>query len=144
MKFKLHPTDRSGRRAFSLLEVMIAIGIFFLGSFAILSLVSQSLSNAQRLKHPLVDASAILSQISLTNQFIEGPYSGSLGDILGKGYAEYNWQGQITEVRSNHLYSADFFIFNVKNNHDPVARTSTLFFRPQSPAGSLDGGNFVK
>ena len=135
---------KPSRGAFSLLEVMIAIGIFFLGSFAILGLVSQSLSNAQRLKHPLVDASVILSQLSLTNQFIEGPYSGNLGDILGKDYADFTWQGDITEIRTNRLYSADFFIFNVKNSHDPVARTSAMFFRPQSPAGSLDGGNFVK
>jgi hypothetical protein len=132
------------RGAFSLLEVMIAIGIFFLGSFAILGLVSQSLSNAQRLKHPLVDASVILSQFSLTNQFIEGPYSGNLGDILGKDYADFTYQGDITEIRTNRLYSADFFIYNVRNGHDPVSRTSALFFRPQSPAGSLDGGNFVR
>jgi prepilin-type N-terminal cleavage/methylation domain-containing protein len=132
------------QRAFTLLEVMIAIGVFAIGSFAILSLVSQSLSNAQRLKHPMVDASAILSEISLTNQLAEGNYSGNLGDFLGKNYADYEWQGAITEVRSNHLYSADFYIFNIKNSHDPVAHTSTLFFRPQSPPGSLDGGNFIK
>ncbi len=141
MKFQPH---RNSRRAFTLLEVMIAIGIFFLGAFTILALISQSLSNAQRLKHPLVDASAILSDMSLTNQLVEGPYDGNLGDLLGKDYANFNYQGIITEVGSNHLYSADFFIFNVKNNRDPVARTSTLFFRPQSPPGSLDGGNFIK
>jgi Tfp pilus assembly protein PilV len=140
MKIKIHPNVRGG---FSLLEVMIAIGIFFIGSFAILTLVSQSLSNAQRMKHPLVDASAILSQISLTNQFTENEYDGNLGDILGKTYADYNYRGEITEVQTNHLYSADFYIFNVRNNRDPVARTTTLFFRPQSPAGSLDGGNFT-
>jgi len=138
------PLRHHSRRAFSLLEVMIAVGIFFVGAFAVLTLVSESLANAQRLKHPLVDASSILSQLSLTNQFIEGPYSGNLGDILGKDYAEFDWEGEINEVRSNHLYSADFVIFNVKNRHDPVAQTSALFFRPQSPPGSLDGGNFVK
>ena len=141
MRFK--PNTHS-RRAFTLLEVMIAIGIFFLGAFTILALISQSLSNAQRLKHPLVDASAVLSGLSLTNQFTEGPVSGNLGDILGKDYASFNYEGAITEVRSNHLYSADFFIFNVKNNREPVAHTSSLFFRPQSPPGSLDGGNFIK
>lgn len=141
MKLTLPPPTR---RAFSLLEVMVAVGIFFVGAFAILTLVSESLANAQRLKHPLVDASAILSQMSLTNQFVEGPYSGNLGDILGKDYAEFNYEGEINEVRSNHLYSADFFIFNVKNRHEPVAQTSALFFRPQSPSGSMDGGNFVK
>jgi len=151
MKLKIYKNSRRAsradgarrRRAFSLLEVMVAIGVFFLGAFAILSLVSQSLSNAQRLKHPLVDASAILSQLSLTNQFVEGEYSGNLGDILGKNYADFDWKGEITEVRSNHLYSADFYIFNVKNDREPVSRTSTLFFRPQSPPGSLDFGNFI-
>ena len=38
MKIKNH---RNSSRAFTLLEVMIAIGVFFLGAFAILSLVSK-------------------------------------------------------------------------------------------------------
>jgi prepilin-type N-terminal cleavage/methylation domain-containing protein len=132
------------RQAFSLLEVMIAIAIFFVGAFAILTLVSQSLSNAQRLQHPLVDASAILSQLSLTNQLTEGPQDGNLGDLLGKNYQNFSYKGEITEERSNKLFMADFYIFDAKNNRDPVARTTTFFFRPQSPNGSLDGGNFVK
>ena len=82
----------NSRRAFTLLEVMIAIGIFFLGAFTILSLISQSLSNAQRLKHPLVDASAIVAQLSLTNELTEGPISGNLGDVLGKTLADYQAQ----------------------------------------------------
>jgi Tfp pilus assembly protein PilV len=140
MKIKNH---KNLRRAFSLLEVMVAIGIFFLGAFAILTLVSQSLSNAQRMKHPLVDASAILAQLSLpTNGVIEGDYSGSLGDLLGKNYAGYNYQGRVVEIQTNGLCSADFWVFDVKNSRDPVARTSTLLI--QKAPGSLDGGNFIK
>lgn len=131
------------RRAFSLLEVMIAIAIFFVGSFAILKLVSQSLSNAQRLKHPLVDASAILAQLSIpTNGVIEGHYAGSLGDLLGKNYAGYNYDGNVVEVETNGLCSADFWVFDVKNTREPVARTSTLLI--QKVPGSLDGANFVR
>ncbi len=130
-------------RAFSLLEVMIAIAIFFVGAFAILSLVSQSLSNAQRMKHPLVDASAILAQLSIpTNGVIEGEYSGSLGDLLGKNYAGYTYEGKVVEVESNGLCSADFWVFDPKNSHDPVARTSTLLI--QKVPGSLDGANFIR
>ncbi|HEY4416643.1 MAG TPA: prepilin-type N-terminal cleavage/methylation domain-containing protein [Verrucomicrobiae bacterium] len=140
MKIKLHQRMRGG---FSLLEVMIAIGIFFIGSFGILQVVSQSLSNARRLQHPLVDASAVLSQWSLTNALVEGEYSGDLEDLLGKNYAGYTWKGDITEVRSNKLFSADFYIFDNKNNQVPIARTSTFFFRPQSKPGSLDGGTFT-
>ena len=64
------------RRAFSLLEVMIAIGLLFMGTFAILALNSSSLNNVRRLQRPLVDASALVSQLSLTNQLVEGDFSG--------------------------------------------------------------------
>ena len=131
------------RRAFSLLEVMIAIGILFVGTFAILSLISSSLNNLRRLQRPLVDASALVSQLSLTNQLIEGTYSGNLGDVLGKAYNEYKWTGVITEVASNHLYQADYVIQYANGSRDVLSRTTTLLYRPQSPPGSLDGGNFI-
>lgn len=129
------------RRAFSLLEVMVAIGLLFMGTFAILSLVSSSLANVRRLQRPLVDASALISQLSLTNQLVEGPYHGNLGDVLGKEYSQYKWTGEITEVGSNRLFQADFKIYNDNAySRDVLSRTTTLFFRPQSPPGSMDGG----
>lgn len=131
------------RRAFSLLEVMIAVGIFFMAVFAILGLVSSALNNARRLQRPLVDASALVSQLSLTNQLVEGIYSGNLGDALGKAYQDYRWTGEIREVGSNHLYSADYVIQSARGGSEIISRTSTLFYRPQSPPGSLDGGNFI-
>jgi len=139
---KLHCSTRS-RHAFSLLEVMIAVGIFFVAVFAILNLVSSALANARRLQRPLVDASALVSQISLTNKLREGTYSGNLGDMLGKTYQDYNWMGEIREVGSNHLYSAEYVIRNARGGQEIISHTSTLFFRPQSDPGSLDGGNFI-
>ena len=70
----------AGRRAFSLLEVMIAIAIFFVASFAILGLISSSLANVRRLQRPSVDASPVLARYAATNSLVEGTYSGSLGD----------------------------------------------------------------
>ena len=139
---KLNFSSRA-RRAFSLLEVMIAVGIFFMAVFAILGLGSSALGNARRLQQPLVDASALVSQLSLTNQLVEGTYTGNLGDMLGKAYQDYKWTGEINEVGSNHLYSADFVIQRARGGPEIISRTSTLFFRPQSPPGSLDGGNFI-
>src|SRR5207342_1412722 len=43
-------------RAFSLIEVMIACGIFFMATFAILALVSTTLRNARALQRGDVDA----------------------------------------------------------------------------------------
>jgi len=129
-------------RAFSLLEVMIAIAILFIGTFAILGLISSSLQNARRLQRPLVDASALVSQLSMTNKLVEGEYDGNLGDVLGKTYSDYKYVAVITEVQSNKLFQADYKIYNVRGGNDIVSQTTTLFFRPESPPGSMDGGRF--
>ena len=92
---------------------------------------------------PSVDASALLSQLSLTNQFVEGTFSGNLGDVLGKAYQDYRYHGEIIEVASNKLFQADFIILPARGGRDVLSRTTSLFYRPQSKPGSLDGGNFI-
>ncbi|HXI70646.1 MAG TPA: hypothetical protein VNN22_09870 [Verrucomicrobiae bacterium] len=126
-------------RAFSLLEVMIAIGIFFMSMFVILSLVSSSLANARRLQRPMVDAAMIASELSLTNQIVEIKQSGD----FGKMYPGYSWTADINEVQSNKLFQVDYVVVN--DDHKQVVQTmSVLFFRPKSPAGSLDGATVMK
>ena len=129
-------------RAFSLLEVMIAIAIFFVATFAILGLISSSLANVRRLQRPSVDASPVLARYAATNSLIEGVYNGSLGDpeMLGKDYRDYNWMAEITEVGSNHLYRVECAILPARGGHEIISHLSTLLYKPQSPPGSLDGG----
>ena len=133
-----HP--HSCRRAFTLLEVMIAIAIFFIGAFAILGLVSSSLANIHRLERPSVDASPVLARYSATNNLIEGTYTGSLGEpgLLGKEYRDYNYSVSIEEVRSNHLYTVNCIIVPA-GGRDPISDMTTVLYRPQSKPGSLDG-----
>jgi Tfp pilus assembly protein PilV len=130
-------------RAFSLLEVMIAIAIFFLAVFAILSLVSQSLGNARRLQRPLVDAGSVLATYAATNILVEGNYSGSMVDILGDAYRDYSWTAEITEVATNKLFSVKCAV-QQRGSHEIISDMTSLFYDPQSPAGSLDGGNFIR
>jgi type II secretory pathway component PulJ len=137
------PTIRSQRRAFTLLEVMIAVGIFFMATFAILGLISTSLANARRLQKPLVDASVLASQLSLTNKLVEGTITGNLADLLGKDYREYNYIEETTEVQTNHLYEVDFVIENA-GNRQVLSQVNTFMYRPGSDPGSMDGGNFIK
>lgn len=134
------------RRAFSLLEVMIAIGIFFMAVFAILSLVSSSLANARRLQRPQVDATSEMAKWAATNILIEGIYQGSLGDPdhLGKAYRDYNYTTEIIEVNSNHLYSVRSIIQLNTGNRDIISDLTELRYAPASPPGSLDGGNFIR
>ena len=136
---RLEAGGPSALRAFSLLEVMIAIGILFIGTFAILGLISTSLANARRLQRPMVDASAVVSQIAMTNKLVEGIYSGNLSDLLGKPYADYKWTGEIREVQSNRLFQLDVVIQTTRSR-DIISRNTSLLFRPESPPGSLDGG----
>ena len=125
-------------RAFSLLEVMIAIALFFLAVFAVLSLVSSSLENARRLQRPIVDAGEVAGELSLTNQLIEGSTSGDLSEFLGKAYRDYSWTYAVQEVQSNKLFQVDFIVQDDLHGKAIVSKMSILLFRPKSPPGSLD------
>ena len=133
---------RRCRRAFSLLEVMIAVGIFFLAVFSILSLVSSTLANARRLQRPLVDAGPVLATYANTNILVEGTYSGNMAGILGDPYRNYNYTADIREVASNKLFSVECVV-QERGNREIISDLTTLLYRPQSPAGSLEGANFV-
>ena len=143
MKLKI---SSAARRAFTLLEVMIAIAIFFVASFAILSLISSSLNNVRRLQRPSVDASPVLARYAATNSLVEGAYSGSLGDpdLLGKDYRDYNWTATIVEIASNHLYGVTCEIRPANGKQEIISRLTTMLYRPQSPPGTLDGGLGMK
>ena len=126
-------------QAFTLLEVMIAIAIFFMSTFVILSLISSSLANARRLQRPMVDGAMMASELSLTNQLVEETQSGDFGDA----YPGYTWTADITEVQTNRLFQVDYVVKS-SANQAVMQKLSVLFFRPQSPAGSLDGATVNK
>lgn len=143
-KSKFSSSGRALRRcrAFSLLEVMIAAGIFFLAVFAILGLVSATLGNARRLQRPQVDASPVLARFAATNILVEGTYSGDLSDFLGDAYRDYRWTADITEVETNKLFNVRCIV-QPSYGREVISDLSTLLFRPDSPPGSMDGGNFT-
>lgn len=126
---------------FSLLEVMIAIAIFFIASFAILGLVSSSLDNVRRLQRPSVDAAPVLARYAATNRLVEGTFSGNLGEteLLGKEYRDFNYMAEVVEVASNHLYQVRCVITTGTGRREIISDLSTLLYKPQSPPGSLDG-----
>ncbi|HTX21791.1 MAG TPA: prepilin-type N-terminal cleavage/methylation domain-containing protein [Candidatus Aquilonibacter sp.] len=134
----------AGRRAFSLLEVMIAIGIFAVATFAILCLVSSSLENARRLQMPIVDAGMVASAYSQTNQLVEGNDSGDLSDFLGDAYQGYTWTSAVDEVESNKLFQVDLIVQSPAPGNPVISKMSILLYRPQSPAGSLDGATTAR
>ena len=129
-----------GMRGFTLLEVMVAVGIFCAASFAILGLVSQSIATARRLQRPMVDAGLVASELSLTNKFVEGQQYGNLGDLLGNDYKGYTWTYNVEEERSNKLFRVDIIVNRNDADRSVVSQMSVLFYRPDSRSGSMDGG----
>ena len=140
------PAAKTGtaRGGFTLLEVMFAVVAFCTATFAILGLVSQSLETARRLQRPLIDAGLVASQLSLTNKCFEGSESGDLGELLGDSYKNFTWDYAVDEAQTNRLFQAVIVIQGKEGNKPVLSKMTVLFYRPDSPAGSLDGGNFVK
>jgi Tfp pilus assembly protein PilV len=126
-----HPKRVQGE-AFSLLEVMIACGIFFMAVFAILALVSSALKNARSLRRTEVDAGMVAAQLYKTNRLTEGTDSGDFGDI----YPEYSWETHTMEVASNGLFQVDVALLR-RGRHQPVDTMSIWLFSPESSVGAL-------
>ena len=120
-----------GEVAFSLLEVMIAMALFFMAIFAILGLVSQNIGAAARLQRHEVDIGSLAAELSLTNILQEGAESGDFGDL----YPGVTWTREIVEVSSNGLYRVDFTVMQPPLNRRSKAPASVetmsiLLYRP--------------
>jgi Tfp pilus assembly protein PilV len=146
MKTELKISMWRGReqRAFSLLEVMIAIGIFFMAVFAILGLVSSSLENARRLQRPIVNANPVAGYLLQTNMLVEGVYEADLSEFLGNAYKGYRVTYAVQEVETNKFFQVDFVVQSPDRDRGVVSKMTAMYFKPQSPAGSLDGATVAR
>jgi prepilin-type N-terminal cleavage/methylation domain-containing protein len=108
-------TRRYERGAFTLVEVMMAVAIFLMCMFAILSLVSQNLRAARSLTVQRPHAGMLAGQLALTNMLEEGVESGNFGDLFlpadkNEKRTLWEWQREIVWVGSNGLFQVHFII----------------------------------
>jgi Tfp pilus assembly protein PilV len=99
------------RRAFTLLEVMIAVGILFMCLFGVLALLSNSLGSARKLQqHRTIDtdsvAGLIYAQLINTNQVAEGPVDVDLDEM----YPGCKCDADLTQIATNGLCQVDFLV----------------------------------
>jgi Tfp pilus assembly protein PilV len=136
MNVSAKPQPERPRSAFTLVEVMIAMGIFFMAVFAILALVTTNLRNARNLLKQRVDASMLISQLSLTNQLTAGSDSGDFGEL----YPGYRWTSDITEI-TNGLFQVEYLVTGPPIPGSDPAQThmSVLLWRPNSPSSLTPG-----
>ncbi len=116
------------RRAFSLMEVMIAIAVFFMAIFAILELTSRNLKMARALQQPLADPGAVAALVALTNQLEDA--SSESGD-LGPDHPEIQYTWTATEVSSNGLFQVDIVVSQPLSGKMVQTPLTVLMFRPQ-------------
>lgn len=127
------PLRRASRRSgsgFSLLEVMIACGVFFMAVFAILAMVSGVLRNARSLRRVELDAGMVAAQASNTNRLTEGTESGDFGKL----YPDYKWETDTYEAETNGLWQVDIKVYR-RGLAQPVDQMSIYLYRPESPQG---------
>jgi hypothetical protein len=124
-------------RAFSLVEVMVACGIFFLAIFTILALVSSTLRNARGLRRRDVDAGMVAAGLFKTNKLYEGSESGDFGDL----YPDYSWETETYEAATNGLWEVDITVHR-RGTPQPVDNMSVWIFSPDSSTGPFGGNRF--
>ena len=135
------PANGRGGVAFTLLEVMIAMAIFFMAIFAILGLIAQNLQIARSLSMGEIDVGTVAVELSLqtlTNRDMsEGLVSGDFGDT----YPGASWSANLYLVSSNAsglqtrtsgggLYQADITLTWPQNNLVKEKKASILLYRP--------------
>jgi hypothetical protein len=121
------------RHAFSLIEVMIACGIFFMATFAILALVSTTLRNARALQRGDVDAgmaAAQVYQMLKTNRQAEVSGSGDFGEA----YPGYGYEFASQQYQSNGLLQVDIVV-NRRGLQKPVDTLTIWVYNPDAKSG---------
>lgn len=118
--------------AFTLLEVMIALALFFMAMFAILQLISGTLRNARALQQNEPDPGMIAAQLALTNVLTEAVESGDFSEW--KIYPGYHWAQDVYSVGSNGLFEADITVSRRVGRQNVESHLSVLLYRPDSPA----------
>ena len=128
-------------QAFSLIEVMIAIGVLFVCIFGILGVVSTGLRNARSLQRPDVDAGSVAAFFSITNKHEEGIESGSFDDLgdFPQAYRDYSWERECTEVGTNGLWLERITVTR-RSSRIPESSLDRFVYDPASRGGMSGGG----
>jgi len=138
MRIRLH---KPSGIAFTLLEVMIACGIFFTATFAVLALVSQTLRNARALQRGDVDAGMAAAQVYetlKTNRLENGTMSGDFGetyrDFSWEATWDIDWDGGVT----NNLLKAEIIVRR-RNLSKPFDHMTVWVYAPNARSAAAGG-----
>ena len=134
------------RRAFSLIEVMIALAIFFMVTFAILGLTTQLLQNSRSFQTKKIPPVSLVHAwyTSMTNRVTEGEQTYEFSDIssdLGDLYGGYNFviNAAPDPDMTNGLWDVTYQVFN-RQTHQVMSTLSTYYWDPNSRSRHVGEG----
>ena len=140
MNFRSYTKSR--RCSFSLLEVIIAVAIFFTAIFAIMQLVSSNLSLVRSLQAKRPDLGTLAGKCLMDTNWAgggESPYDPDFGFNDGGGigslYPEAGWERDLMLVATNvsltnGLYRVDIKLAETLAQQEAITRMSLLMYRP--------------
>lgn len=88
MTVKRQMLKANGRNAFTLVEVVVAVGVFFMAMFAILGVMSQCIRAVGSLQKDSPTAGMVAAMAMANDKWEEGSDSGDFGDF----YPDYTWE----------------------------------------------------
>ena len=124
--------------AFTLIEVMVAIALFFMCTFAILGLTSQLLKNARIFQSKKSPGVSMVHgwYTSKTNRVSEGEVNVEFSEIspdIGELYRDYYAVISATpnEEMTNGLWNVSYTVFN-RRTHQVDSMVNTFYWDPAS------------
>ena len=116
---------------FTLLEVMIAMFVFFIVVFAVLGLVVQSLGAARALQIHRPDAGMVAAMVFMSATNLDDGATDS-GDFEELNFPDYMWDWESTEIGSNGLYRVDIAV-SQKGRQGKQLRDELVIYKYQPP-----------
>jgi Tfp pilus assembly protein PilV len=135
-------TSSAAGAAFTLLEVMIACGIFFMATFAILALVSGTLRNARSLQSGDIDAAMAAAQVYellRTNRMESGSLNGDFGETHRDFSWNADWDVDYDGGATNSLLKVNVTVSR-RGARNPVDQMSIWVYSPYARGAMGAGG----
>ncbi len=138
MKVKGQILRAKGTRAFTLIEVVVAVGVFFMAMFAILGVMSQCIRAVGSLQKDSPTAGMVAAMATSVDKWEEGSDSGDFGDF----YPDYTWEtttNRFTGITPGDdgnqppVFELDII---VKHKGEVASALSVLHYSPNSPMKS--------
>ena len=119
---------------FTLLEVTIATGIFFMVAFAVLGVVAQCLAAARKLEQRDPDPALLATQFAVTNLITEGTDSGDFEESYPGLFPGWRWSVQKYPVygETNGIFQVDILVVRDSRQGRAERSLSIQVFSPES------------